>query len=294
MVKKPSFMFVSPSAILSWRIDAAAARDGIPLQCLRPASAAHTKKSIRLTDTDLLLLSGLIFVVAMLYSSVGHGGASGYIASMALFGIAPAVMRPTALVLNVLVASMGTYRLHRAGLVNWRAMLRLSAASVPMAFIGGMIVLPGDWYRTLVGLVLAAAAIRLFLDPREARSLQPAITPPWIAALVTGGGIGLLSGLTGVGGGIFLSPFLVLFGWAGARQTSGITAPFILVNSLAGLAGNIVAVRALPPELTYFAAAALLGALIGTQLAIRWLSPRILLQLLAAVLIVAAAKFVLT
>jgi hypothetical protein len=244
-----------------------------------------------LSDTDLLLLSGLIFLVAVLYSSVGHGGASGYIASMALFEIAPGVMRPTALVLNVLVASMGTYRLHRAGLVNWRALIRLSAASIPAAFIGGTVQLPGDWYRTLVGLVLAAAAIRLFLDPREARPMQPSITPPWAPALVTGGGIGLLSGLTGVGGGIFLSPFLVLFGWAGARQTSGITAPFILVNSLAGLAGNIVAVRSLPAELSYFALAALAGALIGTQLAIRWLSPRVLLQVLAAVLLVAAAKF---
>jgi uncharacterized membrane protein YfcA len=243
------------------------------------------------SDTDLLLLSGLIFLVAVLYSSVGHGGASGYIASMALFEIGPAVMRPTALVLNVLVASMGTHRLHHAGLVNWRALVRLSAASIPLAFIGGTIQLPGDWYRTLVGLVLAAAAIRLFLDPREARPMQPSITPPWTPALITGGGIGLLSGLTGVGGGIFLSPFLVLFGWAGARQTSGITAPFILVNSLAGLAGNIVAVRSLPPELPYFALAALLGALIGTQLAIRWLSPRVLLQVLAVVLIVAAAKF---
>lgn len=243
-------------------------------------------------DTDLTLLSGLIFLVALLYSSVGHGGASGYIAAMALFGIAPAVMRPTALVLNVLVASMGTYRLHRAGLVNWQALFRLAAASIPLAFIGGMIQLPGDWYRTLVGLVLAAAAIRLFIDPREARPLQPAVTPPLLPALVTGGGIGLLSGLTGVGGGIFLSPFLVLFGWAGARQTSGITAPFILVNSLAGLAGNIVAVRSLPPELVYFSAAALLGALIGTQLAIRLLSPQVLLRILAAVLIIAAVKFV--
>jgi len=245
-----------------------------------------------LSDTDLLLLSGLIFLVAVLYSSVGHGGASGYIASMALFEIAPGVMRPTALVLNVLVASMGTYRLHHAGLVNWHALMRLSAASIPMAFVGGTIQLPGGWYRTLVGLVLAAAAIRLFLDPREARPMQPGITPPWIPALFTRGGIGLLSGLTGVGGGIFLSPFLVLFGWAGARQTSGITAPFILVNSLAGLAGNIVAVRSLPADLTYFAVAALAGALIGTQLAIRWLSPRVLLQVLAVVLVIAAAKFV--
>lgn len=246
-----------------------------------------------MNETDLALLSSLIFLVAMLYSSVGHGGASGYIAAMALFGIAPGVMRPTALVLNVLVTVMGTWRLHRAGLVNWNALVRLSAASIPMAFIGGMIVLPGDWYRRLVGFVLAAAAIRLFIDPREARPLKPAVTPPWLPALVTGGGIGLLSGLTGVGGGIFLSPFLVLFGWAGARQTSGITAPFILVNSLAGLAGNIVAVRTLPPELSYFAVAALLGALIGTQLAIRWLSPQLLLRILAAVLIIAAVKFVL-
>lgn len=245
-----------------------------------------------MNDADLALLSGLIFLVAMLYSSVGHGGASGYIAAMALFGIAPAVMRPTALVLNALVTAMGTYRLHRARLVNWRALFRLAAASIPMAFIGGMIVLPGDWYRRLVGIVLAAAAIRLLIDPREARPLQPSVTPPWAPALLTGGGIGLLSGLTGVGGGIFLSPFLVLFGWAGARQTSGITAPFILVNSVAGLAGNIVAVRALPPETVYFGAAAVLGALIGTQLAIRLLSPRVLLRILAAVLVIAAVKFV--
>lgn len=243
--------------------------------------------------SDILLLALLILLVAMLYSSVGHGGASGYIAAMALFGIAPAVMRPTALVLNVLVASLGTYRLHRAGLVNWQALIRLSAASIPMAFLGGTIQLPGEWYRRLVGLVLAAAAVRLFIDPRETRPAPSAITPPLLPALVTGGGIGLLSGLTGVGGGIFLSPFLVLFGWAGARQTSGITAPFILVNSIAALAGNIVAVRSLPLELTYFAAAALIGALIGTQLGIRWLSPQALLRILAGVLLVAAAKFVL-
>jgi uncharacterized protein len=198
---------------------------------------------------DLLLLLALIFFAAMLYSSVGHGGASGYIAAMALFGIAPSVMRPTALVLNVLVASLGTYRLHRAGLVNWTALGRLSAASVPMAFIGGTVHLPGDWYRRLVGIVLLAAAVRLFTDPREMQPAHRAVTPPWAAALMTGGGIGLLSGLTGVGGGIFLSPFLVVFGWAGARQTSGITAPFILVNSVAGLAGNILSMRALPAEL---------------------------------------------
>lgn len=245
-----------------------------------------------MTPVDIWLLAGLILLAAMLYSSVGHGGASGYIAAMALFGIAPSIMRPTALVLNVLVASLGTYRLHRAGLVNWKALARLAAASVPMAFIGGTIQLPGGWYRTLVGVVLAAAAVRLFVDPRESRPMQQAKTPPLIPALLTGGGIGLLSGLTGVGGGIFLSPFLVLFGWAGARQTSGITAPFILVNSIAGLAGNLASMRALPAELPYLAMAALIGAIVGTQLGIRWLPPKVLLRLLAGVLIVAAFKFI--
>ena len=176
-------------------------------------------------DSSVLILTVAFLAAAILYSSVGHAGASAYLAAMAFLGTPTPMMRPTALVLNVLVTVMGTYRLHRAGLVNWKALFRLAAGSIPAAFIGGMIVLPGSWYRILVGLVLAAAAVRLFLDPREARPLQSAVTPPWMPALFTGGGIGLLSGLTGVGGGIFLSPFLVLFGWAGARQTSGITAP---------------------------------------------------------------------
>lgn len=243
--------------------------------------------------TDLLLLAALVLLAAMVYSSVGHGGASGYIAAMALFGLAPSVMRPTALVLNVLVAALGTYRLHRAGLVNWHALGRLGVASVPMAFIGGAIQLPGHWYRVVVGMVLVGAATRLFFFPRETRPAQPAVTPPWTSALLTGGAIGVLSGLTGVGGGIFLSPFLVLFGWADARRTSGITAPFILINSVAGLAGNLASMRALPSELPYLAGAALIGALVGTQLGIRYLAPKVLLRLLAVVLVIAGAKFVL-
>ena len=245
---------------------------------------------------EIAALAALIFVAATIYSSVGHAGASGYLAAMALFGLPPAVMRPTALTLNVLVASLATLRLRRANLVRWRPLVPLCATSIPAAFAGGMIQLPGHWYRTLVGIVLLAAAWRLFFDPRDATRQEAADTTriPWGPAAVTGLLVGLLSGLTGTGGGIFLSPLLIFFGWAGARQQAGITAPFILANSVAGLAGNLVSLQRLPSELPYFVAAALLGGVLGTQLGIRWFSVRTLQRALAVVLVVAALKFVLS
>lgn len=249
-----------------------------------------------MTGTEIAALAALVFVAATIYSSVGHAGASGYLAAMALFGLPPAVMRPTALTLNVLVASLATVRLRQANLVRWRPLVPLCLASIPAAFVGGMIQLPGQWYRMLVGIVLLAAAWKLYFDPRGA--LKPAAgeatSIPWWPALVTGLLVGMLSGLTGTGGGIFLSPLLIFFGWAGARQQAGITAPFILANSIAGLAGNLVSLQRLPVELPYFVVAALLGAVLGTQLGIKWFSVRALQRALAVVLVVAALKFVMT
>lgn len=247
--------------------------------------------------SELWILAGLILAAAAIYSSVGHAGASGYLAAMALMGVAPATMKPTALVLNILVASFGTYRLYRAGLVNWRALAPLVVASVPLAFIGGAIQLPGHWYRTLVGVVLLVAAARLVVNPREpktAKSGAAAPVPPLLPALVSGGAIGILSGLTGTGGGIFLSPLLIFLGWAGARQSAGLTAPFILVNSVAGLAGNLASVQSLPAEIPYLVIAAMLGALLGTQIGIRWFAPLALQRMLAVVLLIAAVKFIST
>jgi uncharacterized membrane protein YfcA len=248
------------------------------------------------TGTDIAALAALVFVAATIYSSVGHAGASGYLAAMALFGLPPAVMRPTALTLNVLVACLATVRLRQANLVRWRPLLPLCSASIPAAFVGGTIQLPGHWYRTLVGTVLLAAAWKLFVDPKDASRPAASEAPviPWWPALVTGLLVGLLSGLTGTGGGIFLSPLLIFFGWSGARQQAGITAPFILVNSIAGLAGNLVSLQRLPAELPYFVVAALLGGVLGTQLGIRWLSVRALQRALAVVLVIAALKFVLS
>jgi uncharacterized membrane protein YfcA len=154
--------------------------------------------------------------------------------------------------------------------------------------------MPG--WKLLVGIVLVAAAWMLFVDPWDARSpaSEVASVIPWWPALVTGLLVGLLSGLTGTGGGIFLSPLLSFFGWSGARQQAGITAPFILVNSIAGLAGNLVSLQRLPAELPYLVVAALLGGVLGTQLGIRWLSVRALQRALAVVLVIAALKFVLS
>ena len=165
-----------------------------------------------------------------------------------------------------------------------------------MAFAGGAIQLPGSLYKLVVGLVLLFAALRLLIDPRQATTTanQPAPVPPLIKAMVIGAFIGLLAGLTGTGGGIFLSPILLFAGWAGARQSAGITAPFILINSIAGLAGNYLSLSAVSLEIPIFAVAALAGALIGTQMAIHWFSPTTLQRVLAAALIVAAGKLILT
>ena len=245
-----------------------------------------------LLSADTALLSALIFLAALLYSSVGHAGASGYVAAMALLGTAPAVMKPTALVLNILVASLGTARWHRLSLVNWKALLPLLIASIPCAFIGGAMNLPVTWYRALVGVLLIAAAIKLIVQPRAPDAAgEQAASIPLAGGLISGGSVGLLSGLTGTGGGIFLSPILLFFGWAGPRQASGITAPFILVNSIAGLAGNLLVLNALPPELPWLAMAAFSGGLIGTQIGIRWASGFQLQRLLGVVLLIAGLKF---
>ena len=247
-------------------------------------------------EPDNLYLAALILLAAVIYTSVGHAGASGYIAAMALFGVAPAVMKPTALVLNILVASFGTWRLHRARLISTRALVPFIIGSLPFAFLGGAVQLPGGTYRLIVGMVLLGAAIPFLLAPRErvAHPEGPAPVPPVVPAILIGAAIGFLSGLTGTGGGIFLSPILLYMAWAGTRQSSGLTAPFILINSMAGLAGNAYSLAYLPPALPMFAVAALIGALIGTQLGIRWLSPRTIQRVLACVLIIAGGKLILT
>lgn len=227
-----------------------------------------------------------LFVASVVYTAAGQGGASGYIAVMGLYGVAPEVMRPTALCLNILVTAIGTWRLWRAGLGDWRGLWPFLAGSVPCALLGGALVLPSSSYRFLVGVVLLGAGVRLWWDAgRPAGPERPLGTPSWAARAVTGGMIGLVSGLTGIGGGIFLAPILLILRWADAPRTAAMTAPFILVNSVAGLAGNWASVASLPAALPAYAAVTLVGALVGSHLAIRFLSPAMLRRVMALVLL---------
>jgi uncharacterized membrane protein YfcA len=239
-------------------------------------------------SADVLVLAVAFFLAAILYSSVGHAGASGYLAAMAFVGVPTPMMRPTALVLNLLVASIASVRFARAGFFSWRLFWPFALGSVPLAFIGGGITLPGHWYRTLVGLVLWTAAIRLWLILQ----LHEQHDPPTIVAIVCGAGIGLLAGLTGTGGGIFLSPLLLLMGWAATRETGGVSAAFILVNSLAGLAGNPASLSHVPAQLPIWAGAVIVGGLIGAELGSRRIGTPTFRRVLGVVLVVAGAKLI--
>ncbi|ODP36655.1 sulfite exporter TauE/SafE family protein [Sphingomonas turrisvirgatae] len=235
-------------------------------------------------------LAVCLLIGAALYSSVGHAGASAYIALMALFGLPAAVMRPTALVLNVIVASFASFRFWRAGMFRWRTLWPFLIGAMPFAFLGGGIKLPGDFYRPMVGGILFLSAIRL-LWPTPIKALEAWRDPPIWLAILLGMGIGLLSGLTGTGGGIFLSPLLLFLAWSAPKPASGVAAIFILCNSISGLLGNFSAIGSLPPALPLFGGAVLIGGLIGTTLGVR-LSAPIILKALGVVLLVASAKLV--
>jgi uncharacterized membrane protein YfcA len=200
-------------------------------------------------------------------------------------------MRPTALALNLVVAGFGTWRYARAGQIDFRLLLAFLITAAPAAFVGGGIHVPPDIYRPLLGVVLWLAALRLFWQPTRLARREP--RPPSLAiTLPAGAGLGLLAGLTGTGGGIFLSPLIILFGWADVRKTSGIAAAFIFVNSASGLAGNVASVRALPAELPWLVGAVAAGALVGTWLGSTRLPKPRLLQGLGLVLAIAGAKLV--
>ena len=237
---------------------------------------------------DLAGLCALVFVAALLYSMVGHAGASGYLAAMALVGVAPAVMKPTALTLNILVATVGTVQFVRAGRFSWSLFWPFALGSVPFAFLGGSLALPIPLYKRLLALVLLYAATRLFRTSTGSGAESRALRRP--IAVASGAGIGFLSGLTGVGGGIFLSPLMNIMGWADARRTAGVSIAFILVNSVSGLLGHLSSVRFLPREIGILAGVALVGGFIGSTLGSRRLPNPVLRRLLAVVLLVAAAK----
>jgi uncharacterized protein len=240
-------------------------------------------------DPTAMLIIAAVFVVAVLYSSVGHGGASGYLAVMAFLSVAPEVTRPTALVLNLFVASIATILFYRSGFFSWRIFLPFAVASIPMAFVGGMIHLPTNVYKIVLGAVLVFAAFRLAINLKGDDEVRE---PPIVWALLIGAVIGLLSGLIGVGGGIFLTPVLLLAKWSETKTAAGVSAMFILVNSISGLAGNYRQALELPSSVWFWIAAAVAGGIIGSSLGSRRFNSLTLRRVLALVLVFAGIKLI--
>ena len=236
---------------------------------------------------SLGLLALGIFLGAGLYSAGGHAGATAYLAVMALFGVPPAQMKPTALCMNILVAVASTIRFTRAGAVPWRLLQWLCLGSIPASFLGGRLKLSPSVYLSLLGALLLLAAARLWLpDPGTAKPAPP--SPGLLVGI--GVGLGFVSGLTGIGGGIFLTPLLILTGWAEPRQAGGAAIVFILVNSVLGLLGNLSSVSAIPPEVGVLAPSALAGGLIGSYLGVHKLVPQQLRRVNSAVLLLSGLK----
>lgn len=236
---------------------------------------------------DYLLSLGL-FVGAVLYTSVGHGGASAYIAIMSLFGLSPTTIKPTALTLNIFVSSFTSFRFIKAKLYDLKLAIPLLIGAIPMAFLGGRINLPGEFYKPIVGVILLYSAYHFItVKKQEERPTRP-YSP--LAAVGVGAVIGFLSGLTGTGGGIFLSPLILFARWTSVKGASGTAAIFIFFNSTFGLLGNLSSVQHLPQTLPLFVTFVLLGSFVGTKFGIQYFAHTGVKRALGLVLVIAGLK----
>lgn len=234
----------------------------------------------------------LLFVVAILYASVGHGGASGYLALMAVYGFAPDIMKPTALILNLFVSLTSFILFYKGGHFKWKLFLPFALASIPLSFLGGRIDLDPAMYKKILGILLLFPVFRFFIYPNtEDKDLKMSSLG---LSILIGAIIGYLSGLIGIGGGILLSPILLLLGWTNQKQTAAISALFIFVNSIAGLAGQYSKGIHLELQMLSFVGIAFAGGLIGAWLGSLKFNQQILKYTLAVVLLMASVKLILT
>lgn len=237
---------------------------------------------------SIIIFYSLLFLVAFLYASVGHGGASGYLALMVIFSIAPEVMRPTALLLNLFVSLTSFIQFYRGKHFTWKLFLPLAIASVPLAFVGGLIVVDGTIYKKILGLLLLIPIIRFLFFPNfTVTDIRKPSTP---LSLLIGAVIGLLSGMIGIGGGIILSPILLLLKWTDQKRTAAISALFIFVNSVAGLAGQLTKGIRFSEDMYMYVIIAFVGGLCGAYFGALRFKQAILKNVLAVVLILASWK----
>lgn len=243
-------------------------------------------------ELTTLLFFLLLFMVAFLYSSVGHGGASGYLALMALFTYAPDTMRPTALLLNIFVATTGFIQYYRGGHFRWRLFWPFAVSSIPAAFVGGLIVMDAHLYKIVLGVLLLFSVVRLgglkFDDNAPLKKQGLSIS------LLIGAAIGILSGMIGIGGGIILSPLILLLHWGNMKQTAAVSALFILMNSVSGMAGLVTKGVHFSHDMVWMIVIAFLGGLLGSYLGSMKVGSVLLRRTLALVLLVAAVKLLFT
>lgn len=234
----------------------------------------------------------LFFIVAALYSSVGHAGASGYLAVMALLSFPPESIKPTSLVLNILVAAIAAYRFISMGYFDKKIFFGFVLFSLPAAFIGGYIQLPPFYFKILAGCFLVISAVFLLLRKHKNETETENMTNFWLMTSVFGTLIGFFSGIIGVGGGIFLTPVLLLLNWTEIKKVAGISALFILFNSVSGLLGHISSLNKVEPASLYYVMAVIAGALFGSYLGTKKFNNRLILYCLFVILLSAGLKFI--
>jgi hypothetical protein len=246
-----------------------------------------------MTVSYIILVSILFLIISILYSSVGHAGASGYLAVMALLSFAPETIKPTSLILNVVVASIASLKYIKADCFDKRVFLAFILTSLPMAFVGGYITISPRYFKLIAGLFLVISSLLLIIRAYYKPLQKPIVHMPFIYGLIGGSVIGLISGLIGVGGGIFLSPIIIIANWTTVRNASGVAALFILLNSLAGLGGHILALNTLDHHIFYWIIAVVIGGLIGSFLGTIKFNNKIIITCLFLVLLSAGLKFLL-
>lgn len=234
----------------------------------------------------------ILFFVAFLYAAVGHGGASGYLALMAIYGIAPEEMKPTALILNLFVSIISFTHYYRGDYFKYKIFIPMAAASIPLAFIGGMITVEENIYKRILGVLLLFPILRFFffknVEDNELKSHKVSI------AIFIGGIVGLLSGMIGIGGGIILSPILLLLHWTNQKQTAAISAAFIFVNSVAGLGGMLTQGISFTKDMVLYVIVAFIGGFFGAYLGAKRFNHNVLKYVLATVLLLASYKLIFT
>jgi len=246
-----------------------------------------------MTTETIVIAAFLFLLIAILYSSVGHAGSSGYLAIMALLSFAPETIKPTSLILNIVVATIASYKFIKASYFDKRIFLILIATSLPTAFLGGYLTISPKYFKLIAGLFLILASGLLLLREYSKRNNSELVKMPVKWGLAIGSIIGLISGLIGVGGGIFLSPIIIMANWTSIKNASGIAALFILVNSISGLAGHLAAINHVDSNIIYWIIAVIIGGLTGSYLGAVKLQNRIIITCLFLVLLTAGLKFVL-